>query len=339
MRPAPQRLRRLAAAALLLAAPAVARAHPLAPSLLSLEQTGAEEVIALWRTPRDGAASAGLRPELPAGCTPAEPKRIHAVGAWRDERQRLHCPAGALAGARIAVHGLAATGQNALVRVQLGDGRIVRALLSAHGPSLVIPAHASRASVFASFFALGARHLWTGADHLLFLLGLVLLLGAGGRLPAAVTSFTLGHSATLALASLGVVRLPEAWVEAGIAASLVALAAEIVRRRAGAAPGLLSRRPWAAPFGFGLLHGLGFAGALGTAGLPGAEIPLALAGFNFGIEAAQGAAVILALGVAAALRAVPEALRRGSARLLAEAIGALGFYLVLDRLVSPLLRP
>jgi hypothetical protein len=146
----------------------------------------------------------------------------------------------------------------------------------------------------------------------------------------AISAFTLGHSATLAAASLGLVRVPSAPVEAAIAASLVAVALALARPDAGAGSGL-ARRPAALPLGFGLLHGLGFAGALASAGLPGHALPLALLCFNVGIEAGQLALVALALPVLALLRRTP--LPRGGlvCELPATVLGALGMYLALER--------
>jgi hypothetical protein len=122
-------------------------------------------------------------------------------------------------------------------------------------------------------------------------------------------------------------------VEVGIALSLVAVALVLARSDAGAGSGLV-RRPAALPFAFGLLHGLGFAGALAAAGLPGHALPLALLAFNLGIEAGQLALVAVALPVLAALRRAP--LPRGAfvCELPATALGALGVYLVLERSVA-----
>jgi HupE/UreJ protein len=140
----------------------------------------------------------------------------------------------------------------------------------------------------------------------------VLLAGATRRLLATVSAFTLGHSVTLSLAALGMVDFPPRAIEVAIAASVLLLAVELARRPA--APTLMRRRPWAMAAAFGLLHGLGFAGALREAGLPAGEIPLALLSFNIGIELGQVAFVlaVLALGRAAArpVERIPAWLRR-----------------------------
>lgn len=137
------------------------------------------------------------------------------------------------------------------------------------------------------YLALGVEHLLTGADHLLFVSGLMLLVPGPRALVASVTAFTLGHSVTLLLATLGWVRFPTQWVEVAIAGSLLVLAVGVVHRGSGAGRTPLARHSWGMAFGFGLLHGLGFAGALASVGLPESAIPLALFSFNLGIELGQ----------------------------------------------------
>jgi hypothetical protein len=203
-------------------------------------------------------------------------------------------------------------------------------VLTASRPAFRVPARESAAAVAGAYLRLGVEHLVSGLDHVLFVLGLVALLRGGRRLVLAITAFTLGHSATLAAASLGLVRVPSAPVEAAIAGSLVAVALALARPDAGAGSGL-ARRPAALPFTFGLLHGLGFAGALASAGLPGHALPLALLSFNLGIEAGQLALVALALPALALLRRTPLPRSAFVCELPATALGALGMYLVFER--------
>jgi hypothetical protein len=175
---------------------------------------------------------------------------------------------------------------------------------------------------------MGCEHLLGGVDHLLFVLGLVLWLRRPRRLLAAVTGFTLGHSLTLSLATLGLVRVPAAPVEVGIAASLFWLATRLAR---GEGAGVPPAQPWRMAAGLGLLHGLGFAGALTQAGLPPGEIPLALFAFNLGIELGQLVAVAALLAALAAPRAARLRAPRWLARAPAYAIGTLAAALVLER--------
>jgi hypothetical protein len=133
---------------------------------------------------------------------------------------------------------------------------------------------------------LGIEHILDGVDHLLFVLGLLLLVNGKWRLFKTITAFTVAHSITLGLAAFGLINIPPKPVEAVIALSIVLLAVEIIRSQQGKY-GLSYRFPWGIAFGFGLIHGLGFAGALAEIGVPQKEIPLALLFFNVGVEMGQ----------------------------------------------------
>ena len=138
----------------------------------------------------------------------------------------------------------------------------------------------------ARYFVLGGEHILFGVDHLLFVTGLLLLVHSLGELVRTVTAFTVAHSITLAAAVFGWIPVHRAPVEAAIALSIVLLAREIVMGHRGRVH-LVHRWPWLVAFIFGLLHGLGFAGALGAIGLRAHDIPLALLFFNLGVEAGQ----------------------------------------------------
>jgi len=143
---------------------------------------------------------------------------------------------------------------------------------------------------------LGVSHIIGGVDHLLLVLGLLLLVQDRRRLIWTITAFTLGHSATLALATLGVLRYPVDLVEFLIALSIFVVAVELTRENTERH--WLRHRPWLAAVLFGLLHGMGFAGALREVGLPANEIPLALLAFNIGIELGQLLFVAVVLSAA-----------------------------------------
>jgi hypothetical protein len=210
------------------------------------------------------------------------------------ERFELDCAGRPLAGAVLGIDGLVDRDTIALVRIRLAGGAVVREVLGPSHPRFTVPAATDAPAALAAYARLGVDHLLGGLDHVLFILGLLFLVrGVRPRL-VTLTAFTVGHSVTLALAVLGVVRIPAAPVELLIALTLIALAVQVVDR--DAAP----RRAWLLAAGFGLIHGLGFAGALTGAGLDRADIPLALAGFNLGIELGQIGVVIAAALLAAA---------------------------------------
>jgi hydrogenase/urease accessory protein HupE len=174
----------------------------------------------------------------------------------------------------------------------------------------------------------GFTYVLRAPDHLLFLLGLVLLGGTGRRLAATVAAFVVAHSVTLTLATLGVIAEPAPLVAAAIAASVLVLALELARRPAP--PTLVGRHPWATAAAFGLIHGMGFAVALRKAGLPGGADPLGLLAFNAGLEVGQLAFVLgaLALRRAATLLGIR---RPWLGRVPAYAMGSLAVLWSLER--------
>jgi len=317
------------AAASVLAAPA--GAHPLAPSLLELREEKAGAIAVRFRTPRIQSPGAALWPELPAVCRERSAPALETDASSATLRWRADCGPGGLRGAVLRMHGLRESGTDALLRVELADGALVRAVMRPGAETIAIPLRPSRLGVAADYLGMGFGHLLGGVDHLLFVLGLVLLLRDGRRLLGAVTGFTLGHSVTLSLATLGFVQLPSAPVEVGIAASLFWLATRLARE-GGRLP-----HPWRMPALFGLLHGLGFAGALAQAGLPSGEIPLALFAFNLGIESGQLAAVAALLALQSALRPVRARTPGWLARAPAYTIGTTAAALVFERVAAGIL--
>ena len=212
-----------------------------------------------------------------------------------------------------------------LVRYVAGDGGTRTTVLTAEAPSASLSVHTSAAEQALAYFLQGMHHIWEGIDHLLFLLSLllpaVLVWRSGGWAPVdtfrpalidaakIVTAFTVAHSITLTLAVLGVVSLPSRLVESAIALSVILAALNNLW------PVVRHGRMLAA-FGFGLIHGFGFAGALGELGLPDGALALSLASFNIGVEAGQLAVVAMFVPLAFALRATfayrQVALRAGS---------------------------
>ena len=331
MRPQAPRLRSAALAALLLLlGSGLAAAHPLAPSLLDLREKTPGRIAILWRRPQLMPVGADPEPVLPVHCRAVAPPVEVPEGDALVTRWTVDCGRAGLTGETVAVSGLAAAGSDVLLRVSLADGRSLRAVLRPDAPSFLLPAAQSPAGVAAGYLSLGIEHLLTGWDHLAFVLGLVLLVGSRRRLLGTITAFTLGHSVTLSLAALGFVRLPPAPIEAAIALSILVLAVELARDR----PTVLGRRPWLMAAGFGLLHGLGFAGALAQVGLPVREIPLALLAFNLGIEIGQIGFVLAILGLGLALGPLLQRLPAWSAAVPRYVIGTLAAFWMFERLAG-----
>jgi hydrogenase/urease accessory protein HupE len=311
-----------------LAAPA--SAHRLAPSLLAIDEAADGSLEVLFKTPRLRPSGVEVGPELPSHCENDGDPRAESDQGSVTLRWTLRCGGGGLVGSRFAVKGLAESGTNALLRIALSDGRRVQAVLHAGAPSFVVPERPTGWSVFRDYLRLGADHIATGFDHLLFVFGLLLLSSGGRRLVATVTAFTVGHSVTLSLAALGFVRFPSALIEVVIAGTILLLALELARP-VGSSDTALRRRPWLVASGFGLLHGFGFAGALSEVGLPQQEIPMALFSFNVGIELGQLAFVALVLAVHAVVSPLLVASPPWLLRAPVTAMGALAVYWCLDR--------
>lgn len=290
----------LLVALLILAAPGL-RAHEVRPAYLELRQTSAETYEALWKVPgRGDDLRLGIYVRLPQNCSNMGEVRTTVANSAFTDRWSVKCTGG-LAGGAILIEGLSATMIDVLVRVERLDGAMQVARLTPSQPSLLVEAAPRRMEVVRTYLKLGVEHILMGWDHLLFVLGLLLLVRGFGRLVKTITAFTVSHTVTLSLATLGFVHVPPAPVEAIIALSILFVACEVLRAHEGAST-LAQRQPWLVAFTFGLLHGLGFAGGLSAAGLPTGHIPLALALFSAGVEIGHFTFVASVLALMATLR-------------------------------------
>ncbi len=366
---------------LILFAASWAGAHEVRPAFLELTERAPGEFDVLWKVPALGGvplageemphevpatdASAPTR-TMPCGCPaptaaqlargvlpihPSLPKDAVMLSLPRSERlfgaeiKRWTISTGprGLDGWEVTVHGLSATMVDVLVRIALADGRVVSRLLRPDAPAFTFTAETAGPAA-GGYFVLGVEHILLGIDHLLFVFALVLIVRGVGLLVKTITAFTIAHSITLALATLGVVNVPSAPVEAVIALSIVFVAAEIVRESGTgfqpvtalehglkARATLTARAPWLVAGLFGLLHGFGFAGALSEVGLPQNDIPLALLWFNVGVEAGQLAFIAVVLAIIALLRRVTFTFPRWTPLVPPYAVGALAMFWVIER--------
>ena len=319
----------------------IAAAHEVRPGYLEISEVKPGVYDVLWKVPARGDLRLALYAHLPAECTGATNAGAFVGGAFVS-RWRASCPGG-LVGQRIAVDGLSATRTDVLVRVAHLGGVVQTTRLTPETPAFEVAAVPTAGEVSSTYFGLGVEHILLGIDHLLFVLGLLLLVGNWRRLIVTVTAFTVAHSITLAAATLGFVHVPQAPVEAVIALSVMFVAAEILRAAHGRTS-LTARVPWVVAFVFGLLHGLGFAGALREVGLPQTDIPLALLFFNVGVEVGQLAfiaAVVAVLAVIARLSKGTGVRARGTWQAealvrapLAYLIGCTAAYWTIDRTIG-----
>ncbi len=310
--------------------PVPAIAHEVRPAYLEMHETAPGTVDVLWKTPMVGEMRLALAPVLSGEQEVASPLATRRTGtaAVQTWRWKLAEP---LRGRTLAIDNLDSTMTDVLVRVQFADGTEWTERLTPNRHELEIPMKSGPGAIAWTYFTLGIEHILLGIDHLLFVLALLLVTEGWRRLIWTITAFTVAHSITLALATMGFVSMPSAPVEAVIALSIVFVAAEIIRTRRGM-PGLTARAPWIVAFTFGLLHGFGFAGALAEIGLPQGQIPLALFLFNVGVEAGQlmfVAAVLAVIALASRLRFQPP---RWAWLVPPYAIGTMATFWVFQRL-------
>jgi hydrogenase/urease accessory protein HupE len=301
------RLLHLALAAFLPLLALPAQADELRPGYLELTQRDDATWKVVWKAPVLGGLATRSRPAFPPFCTQSAP-RARIDGAALVAESALTCTRG-LAGSKVGLAGMDAAFTDALLRIAPLNRPPQVARLTAARAMVEVSSVPDRWEVARSYFMLGVEHILTGYDHLLFVIALVLLLTRPRAIVGAATAFTVAHSLTLIGTTLGLIGLPQAPVEALIALSIVFLAVEVVKQDP-AHPRLSQRAPWIVAFGFGLIHGFGFAGALREIGLPESDVPVALLTFNLGVEAGQLLIVASCLAVLALLRRfIPPAVR------------------------------
>jgi len=268
-----------------------AAAHEMSMAELQLRELAPGEFLWQWGTGEKRPVSEDLSVQWPARCHVAE--------------NNLHCGAEGLKG-ELTVNGVGERYSAALLKVYWLDGRDRVYTLTASRPGVQLFGGADdtrgAAEIAAVYTGLGVEHILSGVDHLLFVAGLLFLVGFERRLIWTVTAFTAAHSATLALSALGWLTLRSAPVEACIALSIVLVAGEALHTR----PTLARRYPGVLAFLFGLVHGLGFAGALQDIGLPEHHLLPALLTFNLGVEIGQLAVLALAWTLWRFARAHPQ---------------------------------
>jgi len=310
-----------------------ASADEIRPALLDIKQQGTGLFTLTWKVPMRGDRVLAITPQLPATLELVGTPTLQKVPGAQIERATYKGDAESLTGQTIAIEGLAAVQTDVLLLIQFQDGTQHSAILRPASPSFTIPLEASKLSVAGDYWRLGTIHILEGVDHLLFVLALLLIVIGFKQLLAAVTSFTVAHSITLVLATLGVVHMPAAPTEAIIALSILFLATEIVHKHNGQFS-LTEKYPWVVAFAFGLFHGLGFAGALSEIGVPQHEVPLALFMFNVGVETGQLLFIAVVLSLVAVLKKLPLTAPRGAWRLLPYSIGSVAAFWTIERVAS-----
>lgn len=306
-------------------------AHTFAPALLELQELGGDRVAVRWKQPVMRIAKSTMQPVLPSDCVGVGEPEITREGTGMVASWLIDC-SGGLLDKTIGVNGIASSRADVLLRIGLQNDRVIVHVLNPEQPAFTVTDNDGTFNVLRTYVDLGAEHIITGWDHLLFVVGLTLLVGGGRKLLWTVTAFTIGHSITLALAILDFLIVAPAPIEAAIAGSIFYLAVELARKEMNK-PSILERAPYAIAGIFGLLHGLGFAGALREIGLPPTDIPLALFSFNVGIEIGQLLIVFIVLIMSMFLRSVYKGWPVWSKRVPAYGIGTLAVFWICERLL------
>jgi hypothetical protein len=314
----------------LIAGVSATTAHELRPAYLEIRESEPGTYDVVWKVPaRSANQRLALKVWWPEESVVQEEPQREFINNAIVERLRLKNPAG-LSGQEIGIAGLEALLTDVLVRVQPLDGRVQVLRLTPNNPSFVVQAQRSAWQAVRTYLSLGMEHILLGVDHLLFVLGLLLIVPGRWMLLKTITAFTIAHSITLAIATLGYASAPAEPLNAAIALSILFLGPEIVRYRRGETSFTL-RHPWVVAFVFGLLHGFGFASGLSTLGMPGSEIPVALLCFNAGVELGQLAFVLLILALAWSFRVLEIRWTALTRALPAYAVGSLGAYWFIQR--------
>ena len=294
-------------------------AHEFNPAHLVINEKEDFKYDVTWMYPIRNLGPVSL--SLPKDC---ESNSIEAFqeSKYLTEKISMQC-ADPIKGKSIFINGLSIL-NDALVTVKFLNGERFEGLVSLKDSKLTIP---KEVQVFPTgYFALGVEHLIGGPDHLLFVFGLLFVVFGWRNLLKTITAFTLAHSLTLGLSVFEIVNLPSITIEALIALTIIYLALEISEDRGK------DRTPWIMAFGFGLLHGFGFAGALGEIGIANEQLFLSLLFFNIGIEIGQLIMIPIFLIIIWLLQNIK--LNFSVTKLSSYAIGGMGSFWLIERVLG-----
>ena len=315
----------------MLLAASAASAHETRPAYLEIKETAPGQFLVLWRTPLMAGMRLPVVLKLPDNVRDLREPSVQELSDSLVERRWVDAGPDGLAGKRIEFSGLQMTITDVLVRLEMLDGSKWTTIAHPSQPWIEIAASQTWAGVAATYIVQGIRHILFGADHMLFVLGLLLIVKDRWMLLKTVTAFTVAHSITLAIATLGYAEMPVLPLNAAIALSILFLGPEIVRSWRGETSFTI-QHPWAVAFAFGLLHGFGFASALTSAGLPRQELPLALVSFNVGVELGQVGLIVLIVALERSFRILEVRWPRWAQMVPGYTVGSLGAFWTVQRI-------
>ena len=299
-------------------------AHEVRPAYLEIDQTASTSYRVIWKQPTMGDVAIHLVPHISNGWLKEQPADQYAAGGFLIRTWNVSAPSpAALEGQTVFIEGLKDTITDTFVRIKLSGNRQFDTILRPDSPSFRISFVDGQSMGLSSFLLLGIQHILTGPDHLLFLLGLLLIVRDRWMLLKTVSSFTLAHSLTLALATFNLIQLSTPLLNALIALSILFIAPEVIRAQRGGTS-LTIRHPWVVAFLFGLLHGMGFATGLTSLGLEKGALLAALVLFNIGVEIGQLAFIVLVFALKRSFRLMELRWPAAVAATPTYAIGILG---------------
>jgi len=306
-----------------------AHAHPLAPSLLELREQSPGHLLVRWKTPLLRAPGVNLFPLFPSQFKRTDIQTPYREGTGLVRTWEVECPGETPVGHTIGVRGIAGSRADVFFKISLADGRNFHRILTGEKPYFTIPERERPFDVFCVYFQMGIKHILTGWNHLLFLLGIVLLVRNTRSLVWTIIAFTTGYTLTLFLVLPGIKLFQPTFIELVIGFGILVVALELTKRKQ-APPNFIQRFPWLMSFGFGLFHGLGFAGALSDVGLPHLHIPTALVSFSMGIVVGQSVFISGIFLVRIIIRRMVSRFSLISGRIMPYIIGSLAAFWVIE---------
>ncbi|MDA7802862.1 HupE/UreJ family protein [Gammaproteobacteria bacterium] len=301
-----------------------AYSHEFNPAHLVINQSYQDQNTyqASWMYP---VKNIGKRAEiiLPSFCTTVS-KEPYIKNKYIVEQITINCSQ-AINGSSLQIKDLSVL-TDALVTINFIDSTF-EGIVNVQNPEVEIPMENQYYPT--AYLYLGFDHLLDGLDHILFIFGLLFCISGFVNIIKTITAFTIAHSLTLGLSVLDIISLPQATVEALIALTIIYLATEISKNRK------IINTPWFMAFGFGLLHGLGFAGALNEIGIANSQMLLSLLFFNIGIELGQIALIPIPLSliyISKQFNYINQV-----KVIMSLAVGGMGFYWFIDRVIGIIL--
>ena len=307
-------------------------AHESQPGTLDLRQVAKDRYEVTWRAPLYFGRPHPALLELPEHWRTVVEPTVRQLSDSQIFRLVVSVDSKGVEGNIIRFPGLENTITDVFVRLNRLDGTAMTAVARSSSPYAELRGERTWYVTAGEYIGLGFHHILLGVDHLLFVLGLLLIVKERMRLLKTVSAFTVAHSITLAVATFGYAKAPLPPLNAAIALSILFLGPEIVRSWRGETS-LTIRYPWVVAFLFGLLHGFGFASGLSTTGMPGAELPLALLFFNVGVELGQLVFVFTALALVRSFKVLEVRWPRWAVVLPGYTVGSLGAYWTIQRTV------